>query len=109
MALYDLMGKYLGVPLWTLIGPQVRTWVPLSGWTMSQSPKGMAEEAVQLSRKGYTWLKYHVDFFQNAVADYQAEFEELSKLGRSLTEETVQAVQTGIDNAARERHAGLRR
>ena len=28
-------------------------------------------------------------FFQNAMADYQAEFEELSKLGKTMTEETV--------------------
>ncbi|MFN0169874.1 MAG: mandelate racemase/muconate lactonizing enzyme family protein [Bryobacteraceae bacterium] len=72
MALYDLMGKYLGVPLWQLIGPQVRTWVPLSGWTMSQSPRAMAEEARQLSRRGYHWMKYHVDVFQNVVDQTEA-------------------------------------
>ncbi len=72
MALYDLMGKYLGVPLSTLIGPQVRTWIPLSGWTMSQPPKAMAEEVAQLSRQGYAWMKYHVDFFQNAVDQTEA-------------------------------------
>lgn len=33
-------------------------------------------------------------FFENAVADYQAEFEALSKLGRALTEEAVSAAQT---------------
>lgn len=39
------------------------------------------------------------DFFENAVADYQAEFEELSKLGRSMTEDTVSAVQGRIEDA----------
>ena len=29
MAVYDLMGKALGLPAWKLIGPQVRSWVPL--------------------------------------------------------------------------------
>jgi len=38
-------------------------------------------------------------FFENAVADYQAEFEELSKLGRSMTEDTVSAVQGRIEDA----------
>lgn len=41
-------------------------------------------------------------FFQNAMADYQAEFEELSKLGKTMTEETVQAVQTRFEDASRE-------
>jgi hypothetical protein len=33
-------------------------------------------------------------FVENAVADYQAEFEALSKLGRAITEETVAAVES---------------
>ncbi len=33
-------------------------------------------------------------FFENAVADYQAEFEALSKLGRAMTEEAVSAAQS---------------
>ena len=72
MALYDLLGKYLGIPLWRLIGPQVRTWIPLSAWTMSQPPEGMAKEVVHLSKRGYNWLKFHVDFFQNVVDQTEA-------------------------------------
>lgn len=41
-------------------------------------------------------------FFQNAMADYQAEFEELSKLGKTMTEETVQAAQTRFEDATRQ-------
>lgn len=33
-------------------------------------------------------------FLENAVADYQAEFEALSKLGRAMTEEAVSAAQS---------------
>ena len=36
----------------------------------------------------------YADFFQTAVADYQSEFEQMSKLGKSMAEETAQAVQT---------------
>jgi glucarate dehydratase len=72
MALYDLMGKYLGVPLWHLIGRPVRTWAPLAAWTMSQPPDGMAEEARQVSRRGYGWLKFHVDVLQDVVAQTEA-------------------------------------
>ncbi len=72
MALYDLLAKYLGIPLWQLIGPKIRDWVPLAAWTMSQPPAGMAKEAVHLSQKGYTWMKYHVDYFQNVIDQTEA-------------------------------------
>jgi len=72
MALYDLLAKFLGVPLWKLIGPQVRTWIPLSAWTMPQPPEGMAKEAIHFSKQGYSWLKFHVDFFQNVVDQTKA-------------------------------------
>lgn len=41
------------------------------------------------------------DFFQTAYADYQAEFEQLSKLGKSLAEDTVHAVQSGAEDAVK--------
>lgn len=48
-------------------------------------------------------------FFENAVADYQAEFEELSKLGKSMTEDTVAAVQSRIEEAGQQARNGARR
>jgi hypothetical protein len=46
------------------------------------------------------------DFFQTAVADYQSEFEQMSKLGKSLAEETAQALQTRLEETAHAtRHA----
>jgi len=72
MAIYDLMGKYLGVPAWKLIGPKVRAWIPVGGWTASQPPEAMAEEVRNLSQRGYRWMKYHVDVLQNAVDQTEA-------------------------------------
>ena len=43
----------------------------------------------------------YADFFQTAVADYQSEFEQMSKLGKSLAEETANALQTRIEETAR--------
>ena len=40
-------------------------------------------------------------FFQTAYADYQAGFEQLSKLGKSLAEDTVHAVQSGAEEVAK--------
>ena len=39
----------------------------------------------------------YTEFFQTAYADYQSEFEQISKLGKSLAEDTVQAVQSGAE------------
>ena len=41
-------------------------------------------------------------FFQNAVADYQAEFEQISKLGKSMAEETAHTVQARFEETARD-------
>jgi len=43
----------------------------------------------------------YTDFFQTACADYQAEFEQISKLGKSLAEDTVQAVQSRAEEAVK--------
>ena len=67
MAMYDLMGKHLGLPVWKLIGPKVRNWIPVAAWTVSQPPEAMAEEVQSVARRGYRWLKYHIDEIQNVV------------------------------------------
>ncbi len=67
MAMYDLMGKYLELPVWKLIGPKVRDRIPVGAWTVSQQPRQMAAEVRHAVRQGYRWLKYHVDEIQNVV------------------------------------------
>ena len=52
MATYDLMGKYLNVPAWKLIGQQIRKWVPVAAWTGSRRPEAMAEEVTSVSHRG---------------------------------------------------------
>jgi L-alanine-DL-glutamate epimerase-like enolase superfamily enzyme len=74
MAMYDLMGKYLEVPAWKLIGPQVRSRIPVAAWTVSQVPEALAEEVKQAHSLGYRWLKYHCDEVQN-VEDQVAAME----------------------------------
>lgn len=72
MATYDLMGKHLGVPMWKLIGPKVRDWAPVAAWTVSQPPEAMAEEVRSVTARGYRWIKYHVDTFQNVIEQTEA-------------------------------------
>jgi hypothetical protein len=44
----------------------------------------------------------YAEFFQNACSDYQSEFEQMTKLGKSLADDTIQAMQTRMEEAARE-------
>lgn len=43
----------------------------------------------------------YADFFQTAVTDYQSEFEQMSKLSKTIAEETSQAVQARLEEAGR--------
>ena len=72
MACYDLMGKHLGIPAWKLIGPKVRSWIPVAAWTVAQAPDAMAEEVRQAAARGYHWIKYHVDEMQDVIAQTEA-------------------------------------
>ena len=46
MALYDVVGKALGVPAYKLLNqPLVRSWCPISWWTIDFPPEALAEEA----------------------------------------------------------------
>ena len=44
MALYDVMGKYLEVPAYKLMGQKVRDAVPVAAWTRPCAPEVFAEE-----------------------------------------------------------------
>jgi L-alanine-DL-glutamate epimerase-like enolase superfamily enzyme len=72
MAMYDLMGKSLALPAWRLLGPRVRTRIPVAAWTVSRSPDAMAEEVRQAAGRGYRWLKYHIDEIHNVVDQTRA-------------------------------------
>jgi len=72
MAMYDLMGKHLGQPVYKLIGPKYRSWIPSGSWTVSTAPRKMAQAVVEYSRQGYTWMKYHLSPFENVIDQTKA-------------------------------------
>lgn len=58
MAVYDVVGKALGVPVYRLFNlPRVREWCPISWWNIDFPPEALAEEAQEAIAKGYTALK----------------------------------------------------
>lgn len=58
MALYDLVGKALGVPVYRLFNlPKVRDWCPISWWNIDMPPSANAAEAQEALAQGYTSYK----------------------------------------------------
>lgn len=58
MALYDLVGKAMGVPIHRLLNlPQVRDWCPISWWNIDMPPEAFAAEAEEALAHGYTTYK----------------------------------------------------
>jgi L-alanine-DL-glutamate epimerase-like enolase superfamily enzyme len=55
MALYDLVGKALDVPVYRLLNlPRVREWCPVSWWNIDMPPEAFAAEAAEAVARGYT-------------------------------------------------------
>jgi L-alanine-DL-glutamate epimerase-like enolase superfamily enzyme len=61
MALYDLMGKHLGVPAHKLMGQKVRDAAPVAAWTRPCPPEVFREEIRRAAEAGYTIFKMHSD------------------------------------------------
>lgn len=59
MALYDVMGKYLEVPAYKLMGQKIRDVVPVAAWTRPCQPEVFQSEIKRAVRQGYTTFKMH--------------------------------------------------
>jgi L-alanine-DL-glutamate epimerase-like enolase superfamily enzyme len=58
MAIYDVVGKALGVPAYRLFNrPRVREWCPISWWNIDMPPEAVAGEAQDAVARGYTSYK----------------------------------------------------
>lgn len=71
-AMYDLMGKAAGVPVYKLFGQRFRSWVPVGSWTVSTHPRRMVEAVKQYAARGYTWMKFHLSPFENVIDQTEA-------------------------------------
>jgi L-alanine-DL-glutamate epimerase-like enolase superfamily enzyme len=75
MALFDAVGKSLGVPAYRLLGHKVRDWCPISWWAMDMPPEGWAAECADAVRAGYMTAKLKARPWFDIQAGLQAIFE----------------------------------
>jgi sialidase-1 len=71
-AMYDLMGKATGVPVYQLFGQKHRSWVAMAAWTVSTHPERMAAAVADYAEQGYTWMKFHLSPFENVIEQTEA-------------------------------------
>ena len=57
MALFDVVGQILEVPVYELLGMKVRDDPPISWWSIDASPENWAAEAEEAVKHGYTSFK----------------------------------------------------
>jgi L-alanine-DL-glutamate epimerase-like enolase superfamily enzyme len=73
MAIYDVVGKALGVPAHRLFSlPVVRDAVPIAWWNIDFPPEALAEEARDALAAGYTALKTKARPWWDVYAQAQA-------------------------------------
>ena len=71
-AMYDLMGKAAGVPVYKLFGQKHRSWVAVAAWTVSTHPDRMANAVQAFARQGHRWMKFHLSPFENVIDQTEA-------------------------------------
>lgn len=75
MALFDAVGKALGVPIYRLLGhKKLREWAPISWWAMDMPPADWAEQCAQAVRQGYMSAKLKARTWYDLHAALQAIF-----------------------------------
>ena len=71
-ALYDAMGKHLGVPAYKLMGQKVRDRVPVAAWTRPASPEDLASEVQRAVNEGYMAFKMHTCTYYDVLEQTRA-------------------------------------
>jgi L-alanine-DL-glutamate epimerase-like enolase superfamily enzyme len=71
-ALYDVMGKYLELPAYKLMGQKVRDSVSVAAWTPIASPEKLREEVLRATAEGYSILKMHTCAYYDVFAQNRA-------------------------------------
>ena len=77
IAFYDLMGKFLGLPVYRLFGPKQRDRVLTAYWSHCYPPEILGQEAKLAWETGFTMHKIKARPFQDPVTQVAAMVEEV--------------------------------
>jgi galactonate dehydratase len=96
IALWDIKGKALGVPIYDLLGGPVRESIPLYTHPRYGSPEELAESGVELVAQGYTALK--TDPFQEEMRQYHTAYVggQISREGERRGEKIIEKLRDAV-------------
>ena len=101
-ALWDILGKSLGVPVWRLLGGQFRDRVRVYQSPRGSTPEELAEDAVRLiERYGYTALKIGPQLPGWTGMPYSQVVRESAKRLEAVRRAVGEDVEIGVDAHAR--------
>ncbi|MDP8997631.1 MAG: mandelate racemase/muconate lactonizing enzyme family protein [Pseudomonadota bacterium] len=97
IALYDIKGKALGVPVYQLLGGKQRNFIPTFASTTTAEPTAMIEQAQSLMAAGWTCIRFFPEFSDNQIFEPR---EHLATTARNCTRARAvlgETVVLGID------------
>ena len=101
-ALWDILGKSLGVPVWRLLGGQFRDRIRVYQSPRGSTPEDLAEDAVRLiERYGYTALKIGPQPPGWAGMPYSQVVRESAKRLEAVRKAVGEDIEIGVDAHAR--------
>jgi len=101
-ALWDILGKSLGVPVWRLLGGQFRDRIRVYQSPRGATPEALAEDAVRLiERYGYTALKISPQPPNYAQLPFSQVVREAAKRLEAIRKAVGEDVEIGVDSHAR--------
>ena len=84
IALYDLAGRYLGVPVTDLLGGPSRRFVPALTLVGSGDPDADVETVMEKYADGFRWFKIKL-----AMSDVDTDLEKVTKIRTALPDDAV--------------------
>lgn len=72
MAVFDVIGKVEGVPIYRLLGPKLRDRCPISWWDIDMPPEDWVEEAKESVKRGYLAFKMKARPWRDILAQVEA-------------------------------------
>ena len=71
-ALYDVMGKYLEIPAYKLMGQKLRDGVSVAAWCSNFPAKTFGEEVARAASQGYSIIKMHTHSLYDPIEQTRA-------------------------------------